>query len=159
MNITFLLHAIHKDSDGVKFQINRHSKSCHTPRRNEEIDKLLKGFDQLTDFVNHAFKYFMEELFPVQVDHGIDLNAIREEEEKEEEKEKRKSSSIFVPVLPLFDKKHRGSGVVPLDYMKPYLEEQTRSMVERFQELDKVFSSFLIGLRNSHNIFVNVDIF
>jgi len=101
----------------------------------------------------------MEELFPVQVDHGIDLNAIREEEEKEEEKEKRKSSSIFVPVLPLFDKKHRGSGVVPLDYMKPYLEEQTRSMVERFQELDKVFSSFLIGLRNSHNIFLLMLIF
>ena len=54
------------------------------------------------------------------------------------------SQGVFVPVLPLFDKKTKvklieGSGVVPLDYINPFLDEQARSLEERYKEATKVF--------------------
>ncbi len=72
--------------------------------------------------------------------HSVDLRAIND-------------ASVFQPVLPLFEKpskkgssdkekeaeKKSTSAVIPVDFVAPFAQEQTRSLAEKFKELAASF--------------------
>eukprot|EP01122_Echinamoeba_exundans_P012393 TRINITY_DN5163_c0_g1_i1.p1 TRINITY_DN5163_c0_g1~~TRINITY_DN5163_c0_g1_i1.p1 ORF type:complete len:964 (-),score=215.79 TRINITY_DN5163_c0_g1_i1:8-2899(-) len=89
VNITWLLNRINP-SDGIfTFAINRKAESCRTPRRNSEIESALSVFGLFHDWCNSVESYFRR-LFAVQQSHALNLSSLND-------------SSIFVPVLPLFE--------------------------------------------------------
>ena len=132
VDLTWLLG--HTDpASRVSFAIDRTLKSCHTPRRNAQIDDALRAFDEVYGWCSRVRSYFESELFPAQQTHGLDLSAINDRE-------------IFVPVVPLFEGHSRGSDaldeegdVLPIAYMNAFLEEQQRSLSSKCGELTKVF--------------------
>lgn len=79
MNISWLLGKFDKESGKVKFSIDRAAKSCHTPRRNDEIDAALRFYQSIYSWGDQVHRYFMNDLFPVQVDHGLDLSIIKDQ--------------------------------------------------------------------------------
>lgn len=93
VNISWLLQHLDENS-GANFKIDRTAKSCHTPRRNSEVDGVLGFYSSYYRWCEQVNAYFSSTLFPVQTDHGLDLGAIKDQ-------------GIFVPVLPLFDKRHK----------------------------------------------------
>lgn len=86
----------------MSFSINRDAKSCHTPRRNTEIEGALSYFRSFSSWTQSGlyevgslidslvYNYFTNSLFPVQKNHGLDLSKIAD-------------GGIFVPVVPLFE--------------------------------------------------------
>ncbi|MBA3540908.1 MAG: hypothetical protein H0T79_14950, partial [Deltaproteobacteria bacterium] len=127
VNITWLLSHIDAESR-ASFVIDRTQPSCHTPRRNEQIDQALQAFEELASWCAQVRSYFLAELFPVQQDHGLDLAAIRD-------------ADIFVPVLPLLEGA-TGTGeqdLLPLGYMQAFLGEEQRSLTSKCLDLAKVF--------------------
>src|SRR6185295_10159064 len=89
VDLSWLLRHVDEESR-ASFAIDRTRASCHTPRRNQEIDESLVAFEELDAFCSRVRSYFLSDLFPAQVDHGLDLTAINDDE-------------IFVPVVPLFE--------------------------------------------------------
>jgi len=135
VNITWLFAHAHAAGRAPRFVINRGAKSCHTPRRNEEVDSALVFLNAVFSWCRNVYSYFTRDLWPADIDHGLDLSGI-------------KDTGLFVPVVPLFDKSFQvsrgqqgqgGSGVVPIAYIGPFLGEQQRSIAERFTDLAKVF--------------------
>jgi hypothetical protein len=143
------------------FRIDRMAKSCHTPRRNDDIEDALRFHENFCRWFGNVQSFFERTLFPVQSGHSLDLSAIN-------------SNGVFVPVLPLFEdveaagrkggksggeieseegrsgkeekkgdvllvvEEDRGS-VVPLSYINPFLSEQLRSLNEKIGIMAKVF--------------------
>ena len=126
VNLTWLF--THLDAEGrAAFAIDRTAAACHTPRRNPEIDAALAAFDEVTTWCAAVARYFERELFPVQTEHGLDLDAIDDRE-------------VFVPVLPLFEGERLGDdGVVPLAYAHAFLAEEQRTLAEKGRALSLVF--------------------
>jgi hypothetical protein len=128
VNVTWLVSHLDADSK-PSFAIDRTKTSCHTPRRNDEIDRALRELDELHAWCTSASSYFLNELFPAQQDHGIDLSAIND-------------ANVFVPVLPLFEGNRVGptadgdDAVVPVAFVNAFLAEERRSLVEKRRELD-----------------------
>ena len=142
------------------FSINRMAKSCHTPRRNEDIEEGLRFCRNMWNWLGGVKEYIQLSLFPAQVDHSLDLSAIN-------------SDGVFVPVLPFFEdveksgngkslmgpseqnkgesesegkgdvllviKEEGNSRVLPLSYINPFLAEQLRSLNEKIGVMGKVF--------------------
>ena len=90
VNITWLLNNL-TDDNKSNFTINRLVPTCHTPRRNTEIEAAFTFMLQLWQWSNNIQSYFSNVLFPIYLNHALDLKSI-------------KQSNIFVPVLPLFEK-------------------------------------------------------
>lgn len=89
LNLSWLLQNIN-DQHLPAFSIKRDVSTCHTPRRNADVDRAFSFFRSAHDFSGKVRNYFMNQLFPVQSNHGLNLNAIND-------------SSLFVPVVPLFE--------------------------------------------------------
>jgi hypothetical protein len=132
-DISWLLHQA--DADGrVDFTIDRTARTCHTPRRNRQVEDALRAFDELYGWCARVHAYFYGDLFPAQQEHGLDLSAIDEEE-------------VFVPAVPLFEgERHapRGAavaseGVLPPGFADSFLAEERRSLDEKHQSLARVF--------------------
>jgi len=134
------------DADGkFAFRIDRSAKSCHTPRRNADVDRALPAFNALYNFNNQVRNYFTGNLFPVQTGHGLDLNALNTAE------------TVFVPVVPLFEKGRRaetkegergaaiahgpkpGTPLLTLNDLALFLTEQKRSLGEKYEQLTSTF--------------------
>uniref|UniRef100_A0A7S4HH76 Uncharacterized protein n=1 Tax=Vannella robusta TaxID=1487602 RepID=A0A7S4HH76_9EUKA len=88
-NITWLLQNLNSDMQ-LCFTIDRKQKTCHTPRRNQEVNQALYYFSSFSDWARRIENYFRNTLFPVQTNHGLDISVIS-------------SNKIFVPVVPLFE--------------------------------------------------------
>ncbi len=127
VDIAWLLRQVGADGR-VGFSIDRTSADCHTPRRNQDIERALQLFDAVSNWCVRVAGYFGEELFPVQVNHGLDLSALSDEE-------------IFVPTVPLFEEHAAASdgGVLPVAYLNHFLAEQQRSLAAKCAQLGKVF--------------------
>lgn len=128
-NITWLVQQTDKDA-GATFSIDRTAKSCHTPRRNRQVDAALACLDELRGWCGSVVGYFNNDLFPVQQEHGLNLAAITDGE-------------LFVPVLPLFEGERSGGaaseGVLPPQLAEAFLVEQRRSLEAKYRDLAKVF--------------------
>jgi len=70
------------------FRINRELDTCHTPRRNKQVEDLLICYRDLFIWCGEVHRYFTSVLFPVEQESGLDLGAIHVRD-------------IFVPVVPL----------------------------------------------------------
>ena len=127
VDIAWLLRHIGADAR-ADFSIDRTSAECHTPRRNQDIERALQVFGAVATWCIRVAGYFVEELFPVQTSHGLDLSALSTEE-------------IFVPTVPLFEEHATGSegGVLPVAYLNDFLAEQQRSLAAKCAQLGKVF--------------------
>ena len=155
-NITWLLQQIDPQSGQLAFAIDRTAKSCRTPRRNADVETAFRFFREVRSWAQSVHSYFTGRLFPVQKDHGLDLAAIND-------------NLVFVPVVPLFEainqpaaaKALEGAGIplalvgskaaaagadepersvmLPLGDINRFLQEQQRSVAEKFAELGKAF--------------------
>ncbi|MCC6997853.1 MAG: hypothetical protein IT370_24775 [Deltaproteobacteria bacterium] len=127
VDIAWLLRHIGADAR-ADFSIDRASADCHTPRRNQDIERALQLFEAVSLWAIRVAGYFVEELFPVQTNHGLDLSALSAEE-------------IFVPTVPLFEERAASSdgGVLPVAYLNDFLAEQQRSLAAKCAQLGKVF--------------------
>ena len=125
VNITWLLAGIDAESRS-SFVIDRADKSCHTPRRNREIDAALREAEQFHAWCSQVASYFLGELFTAQQEHGRDLSAINDE-------------GVFVPVVPLFEEAPRADGVLPASYAHAFLSEERRSLAEKCRALSTMF--------------------
>ena len=90
LNVRWLLDAL--DTQLVpSFRINRESKNCHTPRRNEEVEATRAFFIDFYTWAETCIDYFRTSLFPTQSNvKEFSLDNIT-------------SGSMFVPVLPFFE--------------------------------------------------------
>ena len=88
VNITPLLRK-NKDTGGRQpFEIRREASSCHTPRRNAQVEQLIRTLNNLNEWCSQVHSYFTDVLFPMEQDNGLDLGALT-------------SREVFVPVLPI----------------------------------------------------------
>ena len=126
LDLTWLSRLL-DDQGEVAFSIDRASASCHTPRRNPEVDAALRALEECWAWCGRVHSFFAETLFSAQQEHGLDLAAIDDAE-------------IFVPVLPLFEARHDG-GEQALDFANAFLAEQQRSLASKCRDLAKVFPS------------------
>ncbi|MBL8685173.1 MAG: hypothetical protein JNK05_38705 [Myxococcales bacterium] len=124
-NISWLLRQI--DDDGrARMAIDRTQSSCHTPRRNREVDAALVALDELNTFFVRLDRYFVDELFGAQSGHGLDLTAIH-------------ADDVVLPVLPLFEAAAADGSVLRSGFADELLGEQKRTLVARCQDIAKVF--------------------
>jgi hypothetical protein len=131
-NITWLLGQIDAQHR-ASFAIDRTSRTCHTPRRNDQIAAALSAFGAFSSWCGMVHGYFLRDLFTAQPDHGRDLSAIH-------------ARDVFVPVVPLFEAAHGleaapGKGVAEQStaYSGPFLAEQARSLAARCAQLAQIF--------------------
>jgi hypothetical protein len=98
VNITWLLQHINNQFQST-FSINRSVDSCRTPRRNSDIEAAMSQFRSVYHWCSQVNNYFMNQVFPVQTSHGLNLSAIN-------------PSSVFVPVVPLFEQQSKSSSAL-----------------------------------------------
>ena len=155
-DISWLLHQA-DDGARVAFTIDRTARTCHTPRRNRQIDEALRALDELYAWCTRVHAYFAADLFPAQQDHGLGLGAIT-------------AAEVFVPTVPLFEGERQrgaasvpGEGVLPLAFADAFLAEERRSLDEKFAELARAFprnesvitfydASLMVGVLHIRNI-------
>ena len=142
-NISWLFARLQQNN--AQFVIDRKKKTCHTPRRNEDVQGALEFTENLTSWCAEVGTYFLNTHAPVDSDSKPDFKCLE-------------VNDLFVPVLPLFEdpdalgkdlgleKKEKevglavGSGVVPLSYINPFLKEQLRSLNEKIEVMSKTFT-------------------
>ncbi len=97
LNISHFLHLLEVNSNSnsnsisSKFTVDRESSSCHTPRRNSDVDKLLDFFRDFYQWCWNIRTYFYTRVFTMEKDHGLDLSVIS------------RLVDVFVPVVPLMN--------------------------------------------------------
>lgn len=111
-----------------RFAIDRASTDCHTPRRNPEVDRAIEALAAIHAWCGRVVAYFRNDLFPAYAAHGRDLSAINE-------------AGLFVPVAPIFENGQRnaGEGLIPASYATAFLEEERRSLAEKWRALSTAF--------------------
>ena len=153
VNLTWLLAQLSQERL-VCFRISREDNTCHTPRRNKEIDGAFTFLRAFYAWCTQCYSYFRSELFPLEQAHNLDLASID-------------TAEVFVPVLPLFNEQgtpcadhgtavveapaeatlfalkevsSQGSGRLPsLEDVNKLLEEQKRSLLHKLSLLEKTF--------------------
>lgn len=89
-NITWILQRVTPEVR-VNFSINRAKKSCHTPRRNEDVKDALRMMFDFSSWSNRVHSYFSD-LMSKQQNNAFDMSAIN-------------IKTIFNPVVPLFEER------------------------------------------------------
>lgn len=162
VNITFLISQLDESASHLTFSIRREDKDCRTPRRNNQINAAFMQFGELRNWCMGVSGYFNGQLFPVQTEPRLHMGAVD-------------ATSLFVPVLPLFEEAHKHSKsetassssssaslvalpdtaqvadsavILPVGDVNAFLAEQKRSFSEKFAEISKIFpeSSKLISV-------------
>ncbi len=147
LNLSYLLGCINGNNE-FEFKINRDAPECRTPRRNPQTTAMLDFVVRLAKFGNAVVWYFRDQIFPIQ-------NGQSNYEVKSETMRHLSLSGIFVPVVPLFEGTRKTPGpssalvavaapaeskvVMSLADLNRFLDEQKRSLSEKFVTLAKVF--------------------
>ena len=148
VNASWLMQNL-KEGLTVQFGIDRAASSCHTPRRNEQVQRAVEYFASFHRWSEQVRQYFEGRLFPVQTGHGLDMSKMNAE-------------GVFVPVMPLLEKKAKqqqgaegaeeegaastsasggGSGVLlSVGDLSLFLAEERRSLEEKFASLEKIYA-------------------
>jgi len=112
------------------FSINRDSPQCYTPRRNGEITAALAAAFSAFDWHYRISSYFDNDIFRLQKQDEFDMDAVS-------------TSGIFIPVIPLFNKKKNESAddspLPPTEDLNSLLKEQVRSIEEKLTKIEKLF--------------------
>eukprot|EP01126_Amoeba_proteus_P018085 TRINITY_DN1903_c0_g4_i1.p1 TRINITY_DN1903_c0_g4~~TRINITY_DN1903_c0_g4_i1.p1 ORF type:complete len:339 (+),score=49.37 TRINITY_DN1903_c0_g4_i1:568-1584(+) len=150
LNITWLLTQISDEQSQFSpcFTISRSKKTCRTPRRNPEIEAALTYFRTAHKWAVNIKQFLMESVFSVQEKHGLDLRKLD------------KTTSLFVPVLPLFEDTIEPVEIassqsllvkpLPVLFQAPppslvvadlilFLEEEVRTLKEKFGEFEQMY--------------------
>ncbi|MCS6901257.1 MAG: hypothetical protein RMJ98_16530, partial [Myxococcales bacterium] len=125
VNLSWLLGQIDGEQR-ASFSIDRTDPACHTPRRNPPVESALEALRALASWCSLVHSYFLRDLFPVHTEHSLDLSAISAE-------------GVFVPVVPVFEMTHEAVGERSAAYAGSFLEEQQRSLTNRFAQIAKIF--------------------
>jgi len=148
LNIGWLIQHIN-DKRQANFQINRTNSKCHTPRRNTDVSAALTYLRSFNRWCDEVSSYFLNQLFPVQSGHGLDLGKMND-------------NGLFIPVLPLFEdsenikkeatkseSKERllslpsisfGDRVLHLEDLSAFLHQQMQTIQEKIRDdLAKMF--------------------
>lgn len=142
VNVTWYFQQLNAEGK-FAFAVDRSAAPCHTPRRNEDIDRAIQQFSEWYAFMSFVQNYFQSTLLPIQTGHGLDLNALYD-------------TSAFIPIVPLFEKNYRQpdekSSEVVIHAGPPstsvclglvdtgkFLNEQKRSLTEAYEKLTAVF--------------------
>ncbi len=149
VSITWLLEQINAGTSKLQFAIDRSRKSCHTPRRNEDISSSLSHFSAFYSWSARVHSYFVNDLFPAQQNNALDMTSLN-------------VKTIFVPVVPLFEERaaegsaiedrpgdalvavgstgaQNSKAVLPIGDVNLFLEEQKRSLSAKCVELAAIF--------------------
>jgi hypothetical protein len=97
LNLTWLLNSIDATQLGSSFSIARGHKDCHTPRRNQDVNRAVAFFREVRSWGSSVANYFLQDLFEAQQPHGLDVSSIN-------------VSALFVPVVPLLEPKKKSAG-------------------------------------------------
>eukprot|EP01062_Namystynia_karyoxenos_P072275 TRINITY_DN682_c0_g1_i8.p1 TRINITY_DN682_c0_g1~~TRINITY_DN682_c0_g1_i8.p1 ORF type:complete len:953 (+),score=398.62 TRINITY_DN682_c0_g1_i8:116-2860(+) len=133
VNVSWLLK--HSIQD---FAIGRAEKTCHTPRRNPDIESALQFFQRYSMWAEGVRNWLHSSCFGEQAGHAYDLGCVS-------------SDGVFAPVLPVFAfddssgaaaAAAAGSGAVsvrtsPGDCDR-FLEEQRRTLATRREAIARV---------------------
>eukprot|EP00009_Paramoeba_aestuarina_P009003 CAMPEP_0201510712 /NCGR_PEP_ID=MMETSP0161_2-20130828/3296_1 /ASSEMBLY_ACC=CAM_ASM_000251 /TAXON_ID=180227 /ORGANISM="Neoparamoeba aestuarina, Strain SoJaBio B1-5/56/2" /LENGTH=935 /DNA_ID=CAMNT_0047905929 /DNA_START=42 /DNA_END=2849 /DNA_ORIENTATION=+ len=107
-------------SRAVTFSIDRDSKDCHTPRRNEQIEASLNFYAKMQPFFQKAVN-FIEELARTAYQGKVSNVPV-----------KFSAREVFVPLIPFFDDTYvKGQGnktVLPYSYANDFLKEQHETL-------------------------------
>lgn len=141
VNITKL---IQKLDSNFQFNviINRSSKICHTPRRNETINEIISLMISFYNWSKKVLEYLRNRLFPVQQNHGLDLSLLSDN-----------NKTVFTPNLPFMDENGKNnndnknddapttsSTVILSDSdMVKFLQEQNSTINQKLQNSLKVY--------------------
>jgi len=143
VNISYLFNNINRDLK-LKWSINRNTKSCRTPRRNDQVVSAISFFQSIHSWSNDVARYLRDRLFSVQGSSGLDTS-------------KMNTSGVFVPVVPLFEEfqvpseAHKSSGTLvnfSTEYKGPllaagdcnrFLSQQRRSINEKMETFRTIF--------------------
>jgi hypothetical protein len=87
-DITWLFQNV--EGNVSSFRVDRKRKSCHTPRRNPDVERAKQYFFGFNRWASGVATYFKNSLFSVPSGHGLDLSKVN-------------SNGIFVPVVALFE--------------------------------------------------------
>ena len=100
-DVTWLLQLLHQaQPESVSlpaytlFSVDRLALTCHTPRRNEDVEAALTCFSNLSEWCGLVLRHFLSDIFPLQsrslkkLQKRLDLSCISAE-------------VLFVPVVPL----------------------------------------------------------
>ena len=97
--LTWLLEQLEVPSLQVRFQIDRTTAACRTPRRNPQVHAALASATSLHHWATSVHNHFAERAArAAHPTHRLDLGAISE-----------RASALFVPVLPLFEQAEANS--------------------------------------------------
>eukprot|EP01103_Thecamoeba_quadrilineata_P014453 TRINITY_DN431_c1_g1_i2.p1 TRINITY_DN431_c1_g1~~TRINITY_DN431_c1_g1_i2.p1 ORF type:complete len:1062 (-),score=263.50 TRINITY_DN431_c1_g1_i2:57-3242(-) len=90
------------DDGKLAFRINREDgKTCHTPRRNAEVENILTNLRNLYGWSREILSFF-KNLFQEEKGHAFDLNGMS-------------ADNLFVPVVPLMEKPTRLRALTDVD--------------------------------------------
>ncbi|KAL7569633.1 hypothetical protein ACA910_008291 [Epithemia clementina (nom. ined.)] len=120
INISWLLKRF--SPGGFKFKINRNVESCKTPRRNDDVEAVLKHHDSLIDWLTHMEKYFHSIYIPPQYEGSTLKNEILQREVD------------WLSVVPLFE---NSTVLTPdrLELLHKNEQNSLKSMLENAVEL------------------------
>eukprot|EP01127_Copromyxa_protea_P015092 TRINITY_DN4293_c1_g3_i2.p1 TRINITY_DN4293_c1_g3~~TRINITY_DN4293_c1_g3_i2.p1 ORF type:complete len:737 (-),score=132.91 TRINITY_DN4293_c1_g3_i2:2114-4183(-) len=142
LDITWALSQLKSKDFTTNFSINRVDPKCHTPRRNTEVIQSLEYLSRLFTWAHQIFQYIYSQ-FLLPAKHGLDISKIH-------------SNQVFVPSVPLFERKKREEGKrrdpsVALDAndFNVFLQEQVRSLQATFTEMETLFPSAIIEAERS----------
>jgi hypothetical protein len=166
VNITWLLKNI-SDSFQSSFSIDRTAKSCHTPRRNDQVAVAINFFEDFNNWADRMVAYF-NTIYPKFPKNTRNLGLI-------------KADSVFIPVQALFEANQRlgadpgSSGLVSvaanaqqklpgpvllaIGDTNAFLQEEKRTYAELKGEMETsfpddgtflTFKQVLIHIANSH---------
>lgn len=141
IQITWLLQHI---SDSNSFCIDRSVGSCHTPRRNKDIDDALIFFHLLMVWGNSIHSYFVHCLAGGTVSENENVSSITPHTHAD--LAAINVRKVFVPVLPLFHDSDDSSSseegtILTTTEVTMLLDEMTRTMKEKVKVLTTSFPS------------------
>lgn len=101
LNLSWCLRQIDATSNAFSFSIDRASKRCRTPRRNDDVESALSFFREVAQWCTSVRAYFFYDLFQAQT-NVLDTSQTGA----------LSVVNVFVPVQPLFDNStaSRGAG-------------------------------------------------
>ena len=138
INITWLLQNLNENLQPEFTRIDRESKSCRTPRNNDQVRQAWDFFTNVNDWFNSVGHYFIMKDDEVISSNKVDVPKTRMSLSSATK------NNIFVPVLPIFESistnKNDDTPMMPLvNDLNVFLEKHFSSMTECIQSVSTNF--------------------
>ena len=157
--LTWIINLLTEEAK-VDFTINRNASTCHTPRRNPDVEKAISFFNEL-DVWSREVDDILKGWMVMEQENPVDMQMIS-------------AVDVFIPIVPLLEEinsdvprlqetKTDPSTALPPSDLQLFLDEQQRSLSEKIGEIEKRFpengltAKYIASLRviNLHNISIS----